>query len=333
MFKPTEGASYFSQIDIIKCVMAIIVVAVHTHPQTVIGNPSWERFFSFLYQLPVPFFFTVSGFFLWNKIVGSSKGQKLNRIWKWLKHVLLLYMLWTAFYLPYTIYGFWIEQTGIVTSIAIFFRNLFFVGENYFSWPLWYLLGMCVAGLIIYVFTKAGLGIKSMMTCALALVFLGCCLDWCHDNGSGNEIVSLYYKLFRSTRNGFFLGFPYMVAGILIAEKGCIKNNFWLTGLASVSIAFLIKGYSLALIPLVYFGVQGLMKLPMAPQRFPSTTPYRMMSNVIYFTHMIWVGCFVLFFAMDYSISVFLSTLCMCLVTSWMVIRNVENKWVRLLFR
>ena len=312
--------------------MAIIVVAVHTHPQTVSGNSVWENFFSFLFQLPVPFFFVVSGFFLWNKIVSSDIGQKLTRIRKWLRHVLLLYVLWTVLYLPYTIYGFWIEQTGIVTSFAIFFRNFLFVGENYYSWPLWYLQGMCVAGTIIYVFIKTGLGIKSMMAFALVLVCSGFYLDWCHDNGSGNAIVSLYYKLFQSTRNGFFQGFPYMMIGILIAEKGCFKNKLLLVGFV-MSAVFWIKGYSLALMPLMYFCIQSLLRLPIVSQRFPFTAPYRIMSNVIYFTHMIWVGCFVLFFNMDNAIFVFFSSLCMCLLASLIIIRNAESRWVRLLFR
>lgn len=312
--------------------MAIIVVAVHTHPQTVIGNPVWEIIFSYLYKLPVPFFFVVSGFFLWNKSIGSTQKEKLTRIRKWLRHVLLLYVLWTILYLPFTIYGFLIEQAGIITSLAVFFRNLLFVGENYYSWPLWYLQGMCVAGTIIYISTKAGLGINSMMTIALALVCLGYCLVLCHGSGTDNAIVNLYYKLFQSTRNGFFQGFPYMMAGILIAEKGCVKN-VWLVCLLCISAVLWIEGCSLALILLMYLGVQGLLKLPIAPQRFPSTAPYRIMSNVIYFTHMMWVGCFVLFFDMNNTVSVFLFTLSMCMLTSWVVIRNGENRWVRLLFR
>lgn len=327
------SSKYFPQIDLMKGFMAIVVVAVHTLPPTVLENPILEKFLSYLYQLPVPFFFVVSGFFLWNKVADSSKELKLLRIRKWVSHVFFLYVLWTLLYLPYTIYGFWIEHCSIVTSFAVFIRNFLFVGQNFFSWPLWYLLGMCVSGVIIYGSTRIGLGVKNMVAFGLLMIVLGSLLDWYHNTETSDTWINFYYKLFRSTHNGFFQGFPYMMAGVLIAEKGCVKSNLLLAFLVGISIVFLIYGFTIALFPLMYFGVQGLLKFSEKAQSFPSTVSIRLMSNIFYFTHMLWVGFFVLFLNMDYSIAFFFLTLCVCLIVSFAVLKNSENKWVRLLFR
>ena len=162
--------AYYPIVDVVKCVMAIFVVAIHTHPQSIIGSPSLENLILRAYQMAVPYFFLVSGFFLGNKIWGPEPLQYVRR---WLKHVFVLYTIWTVLYLPYTLYGFWIEQTKVTTAVIVFARNFLLVGENYMSWPLWYLLGMLVAGVIIYLFLRLRLGLKSMIGCAVLLLLVG----------------------------------------------------------------------------------------------------------------------------------------------------------------
>ena len=55
--------AYYPIVDVVKCVMAIFVVAIHTHPQSIIGSPSLENLILRTYQMAVPYFFVVSGFF------------------------------------------------------------------------------------------------------------------------------------------------------------------------------------------------------------------------------------------------------------------------------
>ena len=85
--------AYYPIVDVVKCVMAIFVVAIHTHPQSIIGSPSLENLILRAYQMAVPYFFVVSGFFLGNKIWGPEPLQYVRR---WLKHVFVLYTIWTV---------------------------------------------------------------------------------------------------------------------------------------------------------------------------------------------------------------------------------------------
>ena len=324
--------AYYPIVDVVKCVMAIFVVAIHTHPQSIIGSPSLENLILRAYQMAVPYFFVVSGFFLGNKIWGQEPLQYVRR---WLKHVFVLYAIWTVLYLPYTFYGFWIEQTRVTTAVIVFARNFLLVGENYMSWPLWYLLGMLVAGVIIYLFLRLGLGLKPIIVCAVLLLLVGAWLDYNHDNDVMNPIVQAYFRLFKSTRNGLFQGFPYMVMGLMIAKgMAIIRNYLLILALGCSSFIIWLLGCDYALFLVIYFLVQTLLKSVRTeePKLHHGNMSLRIISNVIYFTHMMWVGVFVLFFRMENGMTVFLSSLLVSMVASYIVGRNLGNRWVKLCF-
>lgn len=332
MLSSNYKKKYYPLVDIAKCVMAILVVAIHTNPQSTIGNPSLEYLILRVYQMAVPFFFVVSGFFLGNKIRGRESLQHARR---WLIRVFVLYTIWTVLYLPYTFYGFWIEQTKVTTAVIVFVRNFLLIGENYMSWPLWYLLGMLMAGIIIYLFLRLGLGVKSMIGFAVLLVIVGAWLDYNHDNDVANPLIQTYFRLFKSTRNGLFQGFPYMVMGLMIANGVAkIRNYKLLLALGCSSFIIWLLGFDYALFLVIYFLVQTLLKSVRIgdPQLYPGNMTMRIISNVIYFTHMMWVGILVLCFHIENGMTVFLASLLVSIVASYIVGRNIGNRWVRLCF-
>ena len=332
MLSPDIKNRYYPHIDIAKCMMAIFVVAIHTYPQSIIGNPSLENLILRVYQMAVPYFFVVSGFFLGNKIRGQ---EPLHHVRRWLKHVFVLYAIWTVLYLPYTFYGFWIEQTKVTTAVIVFARNFLLVGENYMSWPLWYLLGMLMAGIIIYLFLRLGLGLKSMIGFAVLLVIVGAWLDYNHDNDVANPLIQTYFRLFKSTRNGLFQGFPYMVMGLMIAKgMAIIRNYLLLLALGCSTLIIWLLGCDYALFLVIYFLVQTLLKSDRKeePKLFRGNMSLRIISNVIYFTHMMWVGILVLCFHIENGMTVFLASLLVSIVASYIVGRNMGNRWVRLCF-
>lgn len=102
------------------------------------------------------------------------------------------------------------------------------IGENYLSWPLWYLLAMLVAGSIIYVLEKYRVRYNKILL-GVVFVLLAVLLNCFHHI----SIVELYFKLFKTTRNVFFEGFPYLMIGIIIASYGVrmkkrIYGYYWL---------------------------------------------------------------------------------------------------------
>lgn len=58
----------FRLLDIVKLIMAIVVIAIHTHPQRSSNYVFVQKSAEIIYSLAVPFFFMDSGFLLFKKI-------------------------------------------------------------------------------------------------------------------------------------------------------------------------------------------------------------------------------------------------------------------------
>ena len=132
-------------IDTLKLFFSLVVVWIHTGVGNLGGLTPWA----------VPFFFLVSGFFLFGKLFDETDtSQRSGKIVSWWRKILRLYLLWTLIFLPFAVIGFANDHLGFTKSIVVYIRNIVLVGENFLSWPLWYLLGMLWAGLIIWIASK-----------------------------------------------------------------------------------------------------------------------------------------------------------------------------------
>ena len=224
--------------DLLKFLLSLDDVWIHTGDSDLHGFVSWA----------VPIFFVLSGFFLFGKIFASRAWEASTRVIStWMGKTLRLYLIWTLIYLPFAIYGFALEGTPWLKSSAIWLRNVIFVGENYLSWPLRYLLGMLQAGCILWLAYKCRMPFWALCLAAAlfaALPYLAH-LDDCQR----------YITIFKSTRNGFFLGFPLMVLG------GLLRKLF-----------------------------PGIVGWPRDTLQYKAGLTFRFMSIHIYLTHMLWVG-------------------------------------------
>ena len=186
-------------IDLLKFIFSLVVVWIHTGVGDLGG----------ITHIAVPFFYIVSGFFLFGKLFNEPLASKEFAIITWLKRILRLYLIWTLIFLPFAFWGFYQEQTPLFKAFAIYFRNIIFVGENYLSWPLWYLLGMLWSGIIIWLFYK----IHSPFWCICMVAII---LFFGKQYFIQGTIADYYYSVFKTTRNGLFVGFPFMTLGGLI---------------------------------------------------------------------------------------------------------------------
>lgn len=101
-----EKKNYYG-IDLLKFIMAVCVVAIHTQPLYSIQSIVVQRLFDTITSLAVPYFFSVSGFLLFSKIDANILCRKSMEVCKkYLSRVLSLYVIWNIIYLPITIFGF-----------------------------------------------------------------------------------------------------------------------------------------------------------------------------------------------------------------------------------
>lgn len=321
--------SNFNNIDLIKVCMAVLVVATHTNLFSVISSIEWREMLTNALAIKVPFFFAASGFLVWYKIWNATKQEKLSRLRKWLSKTLRLYIVWTLIYLPYAIYGFWLDGLSFPKAFLVYSRNILLVGQNFWSWPLWYLLGMLVAGIIIYLMVRLDFKARTMYIIAALFALVGVVINHMHDIGYFN----IYYRLFETTRNGFFEGLPYIMIGVAVASNGVVSSKKRLFILLLCSFFIHMFGAKLATFFVIYSLFSLVLQFDLGPRKDDLYRNFRLTSTIIYFIHMLWVGLVTLLYPGLAPYWMFLIVLLLSFATAYLVIHNKETAVVKFCFR
>ena len=264
-------------IDLVKVLMAFVVVSIHTTAWPLLG----------IREVAVPYFFIVSGFFLFGKMTGDRKAD-LGAIRTWTLKILKLYLIWTAIYLPFTVYGFIQDGLSLKQSLMLFGRNLLFVGENFMSWPLWYLLAMIWSGVLVYLLRALKVPVWGMLLAGIILAALP------HYIGSN----PLFVKLFRDSRNLVFTGPFYVVLGGMLRHYQA-RLPLWGGILLFIAglVAFHFTPFAL---PFAAAGLFLLAKeLPLSGISDRLSRAFRDGSETIYLVHMIFAALLMLLAGLD----------------------------------
>lgn len=144
-------------LDIARFIMAIVVVSIHTHPLKNCHSFWVVQIYDNITLYAVPFFFLCSGYFLFHKIRWEADTEhNIVVVNMYIKTTFKLYSIWSLIYLPFAIFDYVTRELTPVRAIVSYFRNFIFVGEHYFSWPLWYLLSYLWALLLLDICIKYG---------------------------------------------------------------------------------------------------------------------------------------------------------------------------------
>ena len=314
-----------------KFAMAIVVVAIHTRPELSFSSPIAISLCEAVYSLAVPFFFMASGFLLFRKISFPLNEEGEQRIKAYLKKICKLYLIWTVIYLPLTVYGFYLDGLPFLKSVAIFIRNILLIGENYMSWPLWYLLALIVAVGIIYVLLKLKLSMNWIVAISTFMAIIGIGLDYCNENAILHPFIDLYFSAFLKTRNGFFVGFFYVALGMQLSHKEKLNMPLLFTiGLLGIIGMIMEAPLSSALIVWAIFVIS----ISLTPQltNMEVTVKCRLMSSIVYFIHMLWMAFFVIILGLDKGIILFGLVLLTSILSGCWLLRYRDRYFFRLCF-
>lgn len=321
----------YKLLDLMKFVMAIVVVAIHTCPEMSLKSIALREMIEGVYSIAVPFFFMSSGFLLFRKMSIPLDRDGEIRILSYLKKIGRLYLVWTTIYLPLTIYGFWMDGIPFFKSVMIFFRNILLVGENFMSWPLWYLLALIVAVGMIYVLLKLKLSKNWILAISTLMALMGVVLDYCNENAILQPISDMYFSVFVKTRNGFFVGFLYVALGMLLSHKENLSLPFLLS-VGLLGAVGMIMGIPLsnALLVLAIFVFS--VSLNFESINVEMAVKSRLMSSIVYFIHMIWTALFILIVGIDKGIILFCLVLLTSILSGWWLLKYRERNIFRLCF-
>ena len=237
-----KGEAAYPVLDAIKLAAAIVVVGIHTRP--FLGTPLHD-FSCRIDTVAVPFFLISTGFLAVRAIdparpVHDAASAYARRA----RTLLAKYARLSMLYLPLNLFGAW---TAGVPAAAVG-RNLIYGflirGENYFSWPLWYLLAAGLGCAVIALLLRRGITLRSLGVLSAVLFASGYYFPiWAAEGIAGPSVVM---RLFGSTRNFLMIGIPYLFVGLMMARYRHVVRAlpiavpvsgllFWLVGAVGIS--------------------------------------------------------------------------------------------------
>lgn len=180
-------------------------------------------------------------------------------------------------------------------AIYGYVRDFFFMGEHYMSWQLWYLLALLYGVCMIGLFQKMKISIEGCAIIGILLTFIGLLMNVIHDvslqNNIVSSIVSSYFELFRTVRNGIFNGFLFIVLGMLLCKY--LEALKRIPKYVSFSVLLSSIGLYLFEIPFALHLLSFTILYSILLIRLPESSCYvwlRNMSTLIYFSHMLFVA-------------------------------------------
>lgn len=295
----------FPTLDITKLVLACFVVAIHTHPLSDFNSPYLDQIFNGVMCVAVPFFFIASGFLCFRGLALKGFSEKdsavSTRVRNTIRKQLKLYITWSVLLLPLALFGAYLRGWNSYETILNLLKGFLFVGENDFTWPLWYLLASVIAFTLIYIFLRKKVSPGFILISSTLLLLLGFAMQSWHTQESTlpalTKAIDGYYSVFSTTRNGLFEGFFYVSIGMFLG----INNRFQsITKIQLPLLACCLSGVlgcvlinPDAHLPFCAFYAIGLFLLCI---RQMSTKAYpwaRNASTIIYLVHMVFVVIFV----------------------------------------
>lgn len=330
----------FHAIDICKLLMAICVVAIHTCPlyfcEIGIVNSIYDSFVN----MAVPFFFLSSGFLLAQKFTSSlSTQENILTTKKYLLKIIKMYLIWTAIYLPIAIYHFISTNEGLLDSFLLYIRGFIFMGEQYNSWQLWYLLSTIYALIFVIILMSLKLSPKKVLIISSVVFAISIGINYLSAyQGDATGLLALLKKAIKlSIGNGRILtGIFYIPLGIMLARKQLNAVVSWIMFVGGYVLNVLVNNSYLDSI-LIAISTIGLFCV-VNSLTLPNSGSYRIcrkMSTVVYFIHMyVWSFYYALVYGKKtFGIDSFVVTTVACLIVAFISVmimekipKNIKNK-------
>lgn len=208
-------------IDGFRLIAAFLVVCIHA------GVPGLGAVLTPFYKVAVPFFFMISGFFLYD----AERINMNNKVIKSIKRIVLIWFQATMIYSVVSYLCFpedWINQIRLFMSPKFWLLNI-----APFNSVLWYFLAYLYSLLLIYMINKLT-DISRLNNIIYVILIIPCLiLNYCI--GEFNSFI--YSGIIDCTYKSNFvtMGFPIVMIGML-----CGKNKRYLPKLNNDQFVFLL---------------------------------------------------------------------------------------------
>lgn len=236
---------YYPFIDIMKFVCAILVTTIHIDPvssySSAVASNVYFAIKQYLARIAVPFFFAAAGFFLFQKIDADNYNPEIAK--RYVFKNLRLYATWVILLFTGGIGHLW--YMGALT-VAIVFLNLLLTHNV----PL---KKIVLLSAVLYIAGLLGDSYYEMLN-PLRNYWL---VDYC---------VKAYEVLFVSTRNGIFMGVPFVVIGAVLSKNDIkISNTAALLGFV---LSMLVMYFEISVLKSLHLPKDYNMNISLIPSTF-----------------------------------------------------------------
>lgn len=218
-----SSSNEYGGLDYFRIIAAALVVAIHTSPLSIINDRADFIFTRILCRIAVPFFFMVSGFFLY-----ADNRRMKNKVNRFARKTANLYGIAILLYLPINIYNGYFKTKPLLANIL---QDILFDGTIY---HLWYLPAAIIGAYITLLLFYTGKD-KLALFFSFALYLIGLFGDSYYGIsarfGPLKNFYDFIFRCFDYTRNGIFFAPIFLLIGGLIARN---KNRY--------SLYFLVNG-------------------------------------------------------------------------------------------
>lgn len=200
----------YPAVDVFKMLCAILVIMIHTKP---FENHFWlDAAIGMVTRFAVPFFFTISGFFLFQKVY-CNEGKKWTIIGQYLIRLLRFYIIWfVVLRIVDILFG-----GSTIKSVGYYIKQFFFTTDGS---ALWFVPALIWAILFVSILLRK---IQSKFIFYISVVFLlvGYCFSTMLSITEKWPIVQVLKPMvnFIGVQGAVFFAFPYVAMGAMIAQS------------------------------------------------------------------------------------------------------------------
>lgn len=331
-----ERKNYYA-IDVAKFISAFLVVCIHTGPLLDINKEANFVLVQIIARLAVPFFFVASGFLFFRKIDTTREWndyENVKAVRRYIWRLLKIYIIWSILYLPFVYYLMQDGEGFTLSSFLIrYIRDFFFTGSFY---HLWFLPALLLAVPFVYLLVSKW-SLKTAMYIGILLYVVGMSINVYPQVLDKipylNTIIKGYLAIFSTTRNGFFFGTIFVALGAFFAKRRIYLKNYQVIIGFIISLMLLfvecfllrangfmkdLSSMYITLLPCLFFMFLILLRIHLKESRTYKTM--RILSLLIYVSHLMFVNCILWELPAMNSLIVYLLAMICSLVFSCIVI-------------
>lgn len=203
--KKNQGIEQF------RVILAMMVVAIHCLPLHRLWPDGDILITLTLFRIAVPFFFMISGYYVFSDLATQNSYPARQRVWHFIKKQLQVYLIATLLFLPLAWYS---GMLGLNMPLGTFIQTLLVNGILY---HLWYFPAI-ITGSLLVMGLLVRFSFKQVFFMAIGLYVIGLGGDSWSGLAEHTPITPLYsliFQLLDGTRNGIFFAPLFLLLGVL----------------------------------------------------------------------------------------------------------------------